>query len=132
MNGTHGYAVFLFPQALEALGEAVMPFVQDGPAGPHIGCHAVDTGGVFVEMTLDGRGPDGREVSLQLMIPAQMVRMIVSTHSDGLFGFGPHAYPSPPAPLPVVGPTAEPADAPSEALPGSAPATPMPSGDAAG
>lgn len=129
MNGTHGYAVFLFPQALEALGEAVMPFLQDGPAGPHIGCNVVDTGGAFVEMTLDGRAPDGRDVSLQLMIPAPMVRMIVSTHSDGLFGFGPHAYPAP-GPLPVLGPTAEPADAPSEALPGSTHAGDAPAGGA--
>ena len=130
MNGTHGYAVFLFPQAIEALGEAVAPFLQDGPAGPHIGCHAVDTGGAFIEMTLEGRGPDGREVALELMIPTQMVRMIVSTHSDGLFGFGPHAYPAQPAPLPVLGPTAEPADAPSDALPGSAKAGATPPGGA--
>ncbi|TXH64700.1 MAG: hypothetical protein E6Q88_15185 [Lysobacteraceae bacterium] len=120
MNDSNGYAVFLFPQALEALGEAVHPFLQDGPTGPHILCNSIDTGGAFIEMTLEGHSPEGREVSLELMIPSGMVRMIVSTHSDEMFGFGAHMSSKPAAPLPVLGPTAEPANAPSEALPSSA------------
>ena len=127
MNDNNGYAVFFFPQALEVLGDAVRPFLQDGPAGPHIACHTIDTGGAFIEMTLQGRNQDGRTVSLELMVPSGMVRMVVSSHSDEVFGFGvrdPAANPA--MPLPVVGPTAEPASAPSEALPSSAgtPATP--------
>lgn len=119
MNDNNGYAVFFFPQALEALGDAVRPFLQDGPAGQHIACHSIDTGGAFIEMTLEGRNPEGREVSLELMVPSGMVRMVVSTHSDEVFGFGLHAYAKQPTPLPVIGPTAEPASAPSEALPSS-------------
>jgi hypothetical protein len=119
MNDNNGYAVFFFPQALEALGDAIRPFLQDGPTGPHIACHTIDTGGAFIEMTLEGRTPEGRAVSLELMVPSGMVRMVVSTHSDEMFGFGPHAYAKQPMPLPVVGPTAEPANAPSEALPSS-------------
>ncbi len=130
MNDSNGYAVFLFPQAMEVLGDAVTPFVQDGPAGPHIACNAIDTGGAFIEMTLEGRTPEGREVSLELMIPSGMVRMIVSTHSDEVFGFGPHAYAKPAPPLPVLGPTAEPASAPSEALPSSATEHPEPAASA--
>ena len=120
MDDNNGYAVFFFPQALEALGDAVQPFLQDGPAGPHVACHTVDTGGAFIEMTLEGRTPEGRPVSLELMVPSGMVRMIVSTHSDEMFGFGLHAFSKPAASLPVLGPTAEPASAPSEALPSSA------------
>lgn len=120
MNDSNGYAVFFFPQALEALGDAVRPFLQDGPAGPHIACHSIDTGGAFVEMNLLGRDPEGRELSLELMVPSGMVRMVVSTHSDEMFGFGLHAYAKSPTPLPVIGPTAEPANAPSEAIPSSA------------
>ena len=119
MNDTNGYAVFFFPQALDALGEAIKPFLQDGPAGPHVACATVDTGGAFIEMTLEGRSQDGRNVSLELMVPSGMVRMIVSTHSDEEFGFGPHLYEKPLTPLPAVGPTAEPARAPSEAIPSS-------------
>ncbi len=120
MNDNNGYAVFFFPQALEALGDAVQPFLQDGAAGPHVACHTIDTGGAFIEMSLEGRTPDGKQISLELMVPSAMVRMIVSTHSDEMFGFGPHAFSKSALPLPVLGPTAEPASAPSEALPSSA------------
>lgn len=120
MDDNNGYAVFFFPQALEALGEAIRPFIQEGLAGPHVVCHTIDTGGAFIEMTLEGRTQEGKQVSLELMVPSGMVRMIVSTHSDEMFGFGPHAFSKSAAPLPVLGPTAEPANAPSEALPSSA------------
>ena len=52
MNDSSGYAVFFFPQALEALGEAIKPYLQDGPAGAHVLCHEIDTGGALIEMTL--------------------------------------------------------------------------------
>ena len=120
MNDTNGYAVFFFPQALEALGEPIRPFLQDGPAGPHVACTTIDTGGAFIEMTLDGRTPEGREVALELKVPPAMVRMVVSTQSEAMFGFALRAEAPAAAALPVIGPTAEPADAPSEALPSTA------------
>ena len=82
-----GYAVFFFPQALEALGDAIQPYLQDGPAGPHVPCREVDTAGAFIELTLEGRTPEGRDVALELMIPGNMVRMIVSARADTAFGF---------------------------------------------
>jgi len=87
MNDSNGYAVFFFPPALEALGDAIKPYLQDGPVGPHVPCREVDTGGAFIEMTLEGRAPDGRVIALELMVPGNMVRMIVSAHSDNEFGF---------------------------------------------
>lgn len=84
-----GYAVYFFPQALESLGEAIRPYLQDGPAGPHVLCRAVDTGGSLIEMTLRGQDSAGASVELELMVPGGMVRMIVSAHSDEVFGFGP-------------------------------------------
>ena len=87
MKGSSGYAVFFFPQALEALGDAIKPYLQDGPAGPHVPCREVDTAGAFIELTLEGRTPEGRQVELELMVPGNMVRMIVSARSDGEFGF---------------------------------------------
>lgn len=91
MNGNNGYAVFFFPQALEALGEAIKPYLQDGPAGPHVMCNGVDTAGAFIELSLNGSTHDGAQVELELMVPTGMVRMIVSAHSEEMFGFGPHA-----------------------------------------
>ncbi len=87
MNSSNGYAVFFFPPALEALGDAIKPYLQDGPAGPHVPCREVDTAGAFIEMSMVGQTPDGRDVALELMVPGNMVRMIVSARSDGVFGF---------------------------------------------
>ena len=117
MNEANGYAVFFFPQALEALGEAIKPYLQEGPAGEHVVCNEIDTSGSLIEMTMRGTTNDGKPVALELMVPGSMVRMIVSSQSDGMFGFGPreraHATPA----LPPVGPTAAPADANSNAVP---------------
>ena len=87
MNDSTGYAVFFFPNALEALGEAIKPYLQDGPLGPHIPCREVDTSGAFIEMTIEGQTAQGEKVALDLMLPGNMVRMIVSAHSDNEFGF---------------------------------------------
>jgi hypothetical protein len=105
MNGHNGYAVFFFPQALEVLGDAIRPYLQDSPAGPHVACEEVDTAGAFVEMTLRGKTPEGRDVALELMVPASMVLMVVSTQQEDAFGFRPHApaVPTPPAPVPEGG-----------------------------
>ena len=95
MNDSAGYAVFFFPPALEALGDAIKPYLQDGPAGVHVPCREIDTGGAFIEMTLQGRTKDGHDISLELMVPGAMVRMIVSARSDGEFGFHNRGNPSP-------------------------------------
>jgi hypothetical protein len=87
MNDSAGYAVFFFPPALEALGDAIKPYLQDGPAGVHVPCRELDTGGAFIEMTLQGRTNDGRDIALELMVPGNMVRMIVSARGDAEFGF---------------------------------------------
>ena len=109
-----GYAVFLFEPAIEALGEAIRPYLQEGPAGLHIACDAVDTGGAFVEMTMRPGAADPGEV--ELMIPIQMVRMIVSMRSDEAFGFAGRGDVRTRA-LPVVGPGAPGPREPSAAVP---------------
>ena len=95
MNGNEGYAVFFFPPALEALGEAIKPYLVEGPAGPHVLCKEIDTAGALIEMTLEAQAADGRTALVELMVPGSMVRMIVSAHSDGSFGFGPRKAPTP-------------------------------------
>ncbi|MDB6163720.1 MAG: hypothetical protein JWL98_1152 [Xanthomonadaceae bacterium] len=117
MNEANGYAVFFFPQALEALGEAVQPYLQQGPAGPHVLCGAIDTSGSLIEMTLRGDAGDGKLVVLELMVPVSMVRMIVSTQSDEVFGFRPRLPVDIIPVLPAVGPTAEPATAATASIP---------------
>jgi hypothetical protein len=112
MNESSGYAVFFFPQALEALGDAIKPYLSDSPAGQHIVCKEIDTGGALIEMTLQGVTAEGKTVQLELMVPGSMVRMIVSSQSDGSFGFGPRVVPSPiampePAPASASAPDAK-------------------------
>jgi len=97
MNGNDGYAVFLFPQALESLGEAIKPYLVEGPGGLHVLCKEIDTAGALIEMTLEGQTADGAVVRIELMVPGSMVRMIVSAHSDGSFGFGPRKPATTPA-----------------------------------
>lgn len=91
MSDFNGYAVFFFPNAIEALGDAIKPYLQDSPGGPHILCRDIDVGGALAQLTLEGRTTDGRELDLELMFPTSMVRMIVSARSDPFFGFGPRA-----------------------------------------
>jgi len=124
MNDANGYAVFFFPQALEALGEAIKPYLQESPAGPHVLCNAIDTGGSLIEMTMRGNTDEGKLVVLELMVPVSMVLMIVSTQSDGSFGFGPRLVIDPLAVLPSAGPVVPLAKAPPAAGPDQEPSAP--------
>ena len=86
MKGRDGYAVFFFPQALEALGDAIKPYLQDSPVvGQHVPCDGIDTGGALIELTMKGRMPTGEDITLELMVPSSMVRMIVSREAVDLF-----------------------------------------------
>ena len=117
MNDANGYAVFFFPQALEALGEAIKPYLRQGPGGDHVVCNEIDTAGALVEMTMRGTTAQGQPVALELMVPTSMVRMIVSSQSDGSFGFGPRDTGNAARVLPPIGPTAAPAEARTAAVP---------------
>jgi len=117
MNEASGYAVFLFPQAMEALGDAIKPYLVEGPGGAHVLCSEIDTAGSLIEMTLDGATSDGQHVNLELMVPTSMVRMIVSARGEGSFGFGPRVAPALMSTLPPVAGNAPPADAAPQALP---------------
>ena len=89
MNEAHGYFVFFHPQALEALGEPIKPYLLGEGDNQHILCREVDTAGALIEMTLAGQTQDGKTVQIELMVPGAMVRMIVSAHGDEQFGFQP-------------------------------------------
>ncbi|RMH94542.1 hypothetical protein EBB59_02405 [Lysobacter pythonis] len=83
-----GYAVYLFPAAVEALGGIVQPYLSHPGGEPCLQCREVDTGGVLIEMTLAIENPEGGPLEVELMLPANMVRMIVTLKHDGRFGFG--------------------------------------------
>jgi len=83
------YVVFLFPQALDVLGEAIKPYLSEGPAGAHLLCSEIDTGGTFCEMTVQGRSAADKPIEIELMVPVAMIRLIVSVlDGEHEFGFG--------------------------------------------
>lgn len=81
------YAVFLFPPAIEALGEAIKPYLREGPGGPHIVCSEVDSSGPLFEMTLVGKGPHQEDLQLEIMLPVQMIKLVMSMHGEHEIGF---------------------------------------------
>lgn len=87
MTDPKNYAVFLFPQALDVLGEPIKPYLRDAPGGPHIVCTEIDASGALFEMTLAGRGPNGEALELELMLPTSMIRLVMSMHGEHDIGF---------------------------------------------
>ncbi len=81
------YAVFLFPQAIEALGDPIKPYVREAPLGPHIVCAEVDASGSFFEMKLAGQGAQGQALELVILIPSSMVKLVMSMHGEHEIGF---------------------------------------------
>ena len=104
MDDTTGYAVFFFPQALEALGEAIKPYLLERPGGD---ARAVPRDRHRRRLHRDDTRRPGRRrqgsSSCELMVPSAMVRMIVSARSDEAFGFGPRIAAAAMASLPPVG-----------------------------
>ena len=88
MPEMHTYCVFFHPQALDVLGEAVAPYLSDGPAGKFLLCKEIDTGGSFCEMQLLGASVEGKPMDVELMVPTGMIRLVVSTTGSEIdFGF---------------------------------------------
>lgn len=87
MTDPKNYAVFLYPQAIEALGEPIKPYLRDAPGGPHIVCSEIDASGALFEMTLTGKGPNGESLELEIMVPSTMVRLVMSMHGEHEIGF---------------------------------------------
>ena len=90
------YAAYFFPQALEALGDPVKPYVTDPDTAPYILCEEIDTAGAFVELTVQSVDAQGTVQMVELMVPTNMVKLVVSRPSSGRFGFRPNAA-QPPA-----------------------------------
>jgi len=109
------FAVFLHQPAIEALGAAIKPYLVESPAGPHLQCVEIDSGGALFEMRLVGKDEAGKTVEVDLMLPIAMIKLVLSVRRDGEFGFG----------LRKPGPIATPAAdgvvaAPSTVAPGAA------------
>ncbi|MEP7044049.1 MAG: hypothetical protein ABI843_13380 [Dokdonella sp.] len=87
MTDSRNYAVFLFPQALEALGEPIKPYLRDAPGGAHIVCAEIDASGPLFGMTLAGKGPKSERLELEIMLPVSMIKLVMSMHGEHEIGF---------------------------------------------
>jgi hypothetical protein len=87
MTETPYYAVFLYPQAVEVLGEPIKPYLVDGPGGPHILCAEIDSSGALFGMTLVGKDDQGKPLELEIMLPQGMVKLVMSVHGEHGIGF---------------------------------------------
>lgn len=81
------YAVLLFPQAIDALGPLISPYLREAPGGQHFVCSEVDASGPLFGMTLVGKGPRGEPLELEIMLPTSMVRLVMSMHGEHEIGF---------------------------------------------
>ena len=121
MTDRSAFAVFLHPQAIDALGVAIKPYLIDSPAGPHLQCVEVDSGGALFEMTLIGKNGEGRTVEVELMVPIAMIKLVISVRREGDFGFGAREAAAAEAALAAETPIAAGASvAPSTVPPGAA------------
>lgn len=81
------YAVFLYPQAVEALGAPIKPYLRDETGSPHIACSEIDASGALFELTLSGTGPEGEDLQLEIMLPVSMVKLVMSMRGEHEIGF---------------------------------------------
>lgn len=83
------YSVYFHPQALDALGDAIKPYLTDSPAGLFLCCKDIDTGGAFCELNLAGNSADGKPLDVEVMVPTNMIRLVISDKGNEIdFGFG--------------------------------------------
>lgn len=87
MTEPMNYAVFLFPQAIEALGEPIRPYLREASGGLHIVCAEIDASGALFGMTLAGKGPKSESLELEIMVPVSMVKLVMSMHGEQEIGF---------------------------------------------
>ena len=81
------YAVFLHPQAVDVLGAPIKPYLRDEAANPHIVCSEIDASGALFELTLSGKGPNGEDLRLEIMLPVSMIKLVMSMRGEHEIGF---------------------------------------------
>ncbi len=88
------YAVHLFQSALVELGEALAPYLHEGPSGKHVLCSEIDAGGPLFEMTIHAVDEAGVVLELELMVPVGMVKLVIAVQQDARFGFARRSKPT--------------------------------------
>jgi len=87
MSEAQQYAVFLFPQGLASIGDAIKPYLRPAPPEAHLIATQIDSSGPMFGMVIAGLGADGEAVEIELMIPHGFIRLVMSVRSDPGIGF---------------------------------------------
>ena len=82
------YLVYFHVQSLDVLGDAIKPYLTDAAEGKHLRCNEIDSGGGFFQCQLAGTDPEGKPLDVDLLVPASMIRLVVSASGSEIeFGF---------------------------------------------
>lgn len=90
MNNKAVCGVLLNAQAYAVLGEALRPYIKEGPIGKYIYCRTAQQIGSFLDMTFSPEMCDGSvKDEMRISIPLQYVEFIASAEGSLPIGFNP-------------------------------------------
>ncbi len=87
MGDVRYFAVFLFPHAIESIGTTISTYLRQGPPDVHLLASSIDTSGPLFAMVVPGQGPEGVPIDIELMLPHQFVRLVMSVRDEQSVGF---------------------------------------------
>ncbi len=87
MSATKVYAVVLYDQAVEELGNLVALWLKRSDMGSYIYAKKVDPNGPFFHMLLEHTAPDGVTREMELQIPHGFVKAIFYAADVKSIGF---------------------------------------------
>lgn len=90
MSVQPSFAVLLFKEAQETLGDAIKPFQISGPFGVFIPCRSVDTTGQLCLLLIDTQRVGGTDLSVEIQIPYSMIKLVIATEREEHVGFIAH------------------------------------------
>lgn len=84
---TH-FGILLSAQAYEDIGEALKPYVQQGPIGPYLYAESVENLGNFILLSILPEEVQNRiACPMTIWIPVQYVKFIVGSERSEILGF---------------------------------------------
>lgn len=80
--------VLLTEYGLQELGNAIAPYLQEGPIGKFIYCESAVQHGSFIEMVFDPKHTDGSiKTRMVISVPLQFVKFMATAEDTLTIGF---------------------------------------------
>ena len=87
MSSSKVYAVVLFDQAAEELGQLVTLWLKRSAIGCYIYAKKIDPNGHYFHMWLEDAAPDGSTLEMELQLPHQFVKAVFYAADVKRIGF---------------------------------------------